>query len=50
MGARQAELNRASSEWQGLQQLGAQKNAAMWQAGSGILNAFIQSKKNNLTN
>jgi hypothetical protein len=50
MGARQAELNRASSQWQGLQQLGAQKNAAMWQAGSGIFNAFIQSKKNNLTN
>lgn len=45
MGARQAELNRASSQWQGLQQLGAQRNAAMWQAGSGILNAFIQSKK-----
>ncbi|NBO22622.1 hypothetical protein EBU94_04685, partial [bacterium] len=45
MGARQAELNRASSQWQGLQQLAAQKSAAMWQAGSGILNAFIQSKK-----
>lgn len=44
MGARQAELNRVSSERNLSQQLGAQKTAAMWQAGSGILNAFIQAK------
>lgn len=45
MGARQAELNRFSTERNLAEQYGQKKTAAMWQAGGGIFNAFIKSKK-----